>query len=232
MGPREPWIYGEEWLNRTRSAIGTRDVLLPYIYSTAYQVWSQGLPMMRPLFFFDPADPRLTKEDTSFLFGDWLLVSPVTKPLAAESTKNIYLPRGSWFDLGSMTRYEGGRQIDYPLTLDSFPVFVREGAILPASQNNQELYVLIPVPVPTQYTAFSDDGSSESYLTGGGEKLQFKLDARGFSVSGAAKKRDVGILLPKSVVTPKALMGAKVAEDQRYWILVLPVDAVERRYDF
>jgi oligosaccharide 4-alpha-D-glucosyltransferase len=232
MGPREPWIYGEEWLSRTRSAIGLRAVLLPYVYSTAYQVWSEGLPMMRPLFFFDPADSRLTKEDTSFLFGNWLLVSPVTKPVAAASTKKIYLPRGAWYGLGTMERFEGGREIDFPVTLDTFPVFAREGAIIPAYENNNEEYLLIPGPAPTSYTVFSDDGTSEAYRTGAGEKLRFTLDAKGFAVAGAAKKRDVFIILPKSLVSLTALAAAKVAEDARYWIVRVTVDAAERRYEF
>lgn len=232
MGPREPWIYGEEWLRRTATAIGIRNALLPYIYSTAWQVWSEGLPMMRPLFFLDPADPRLINEDESYLFGEWLLVCPVTKPLSAAPTKRVYLPKGSWYDISTMTRYEGGREIDIPLSLDMLPLFIREGAIFPTFQENRELYTLIPGPVPTRYTVFSDDGSSESYLTGGGEKLQFALDAKGFTVSGALKKRDIGIVLPKAVVTPKALLAAKVAETPLHRVVVVTVDAAERRYEF
>jgi oligosaccharide 4-alpha-D-glucosyltransferase len=232
MGPREPWIYGEEWLRRTREAIGLRDVLLPYVYSTAYQVWSEGLPMMRPLFFLDPADPRLTSEDTSFLLGDWLLVAPVTQPLSATNVKKIYLPRGAWYNLSTMTRYEGGREIEFPLSLDTYPAFVRGGAIIPASQNNAEEYLLIPGPTTTRSTAFSDDGSSEAYRNGAGERLQFTLDVKGFTVAGARSKRDVLIVLPKSVVTLKALAGARVADDKLFWIVKVPIDAVERRYEF
>ena len=232
MGPREPWIYGEEWLGRTRSAIGLRSVLLPYVYSTAYQVWSEGLPMMRPLFFLDPADPRLTKEDTSFMFGDWLLVAPVTQPLAAAATKRVYLPKGSWYSLITMARYEGGQEIDFPLSLDTYPVFAREGVIIPAYENGVEEYLLIPGPARTRYTVFSDDGTSEAYQAGGGEKLRFSLDVKGFSVAGAVKKRDVIIVLPKSAVTLEALAPARVADDQRYWVVKVAVDAAERRYEF
>jgi alpha-glucosidase (family GH31 glycosyl hydrolase) len=231
-GPREPWIYGEEWLARARTAIGLRTVLLPYVYSTAYQVWSEGLPMMRPLFFLDPADPHLTKEDASFMLGDWLLVSPVTQPLAVATKKKIYLPKGSWYNLSTMERYKGGREIDFPLSLDAYPVFAREGAIIPAHENDFDEYLLIPGPAPTRYTVFTDDGSSEAYLAGGGEKLKFTLDGKGFAVSGAAEKRDIVVILPKRVVKLKALAGAKVAEDPRYWIVKVTADAAERRYEF
>jgi alpha-glucosidase len=131
-----------------------------------------------------------------------------------------------------MTRYEGGREIDIALSLDTGPVFVRGGAIVPATENGAEEYLLIPGPVTTRYTVFSDDGASETYQSGGGEKLQFSLDAKGFSVSGALKKRDIVIVLPKSTVTLKALMAAKIAEDQRFWILKVSADAAERRYEF
>lgn len=233
MGPREPWIYGEEWMNRNRATIRLRFELLPYVYATAYQVWSEGIPMMRPLFFLDPADPRLAKEDASFMLGDWLLFSPITQPVARASTKKLYLPRGGWYTAELAGRLEGGREIELPVSLDTLPLYIREGAIVPLYTNNAEAYLLVPGPVTTRYTAFLDDGSSEDYRNGGGEKLRFTLDAKGFSVAGALKQRDVYFLLPKSIVPSLAgLAAAKIAEDPRFWIVRVTADAAERRYTF
>lgn len=91
---------------------------------------------------------------------------------------------------------------------------------------------MVPGSAPTRYTVFSDDGTSEAYLAGAGEKLRFSLDAKGFSVAGAAKKRDVIIVLPKSAVTLETLAPARVADDQRYWVVKVAVEAAERRYEF
>ena len=232
MGPREPWIYGQEWFMRNATMIAARASMLPYVYSTAYQVWANGLPMMRPLFFMDPADPRLAAEDSSFLFGDWLLVAPITKPLSAEKTKKIYLPKGAWYNVVTMTRDEGGREIELPLTMDTLPVFAREGAILPMDLNGRECYLLLPGTGPSRFVAFSDDGTSEAYLAGAGEKLLIGLDAKGFTVSGAAKKKDVVIVVPKAHVKLKALAGSQIDESDLYSIVNVTVDKGENRFEF
>jgi oligosaccharide 4-alpha-D-glucosyltransferase len=230
-GPREPWIFGEEWLQRTRAVIENRYRLLPYVYSTAYQVWSEGVPMMRPLFFLDPSDPRLLKEDSSYLFGDWLLVSPVTKPLSAERKKAVYLPRGTWYDCASMARYEGGAVVEVPLSLDTFPVFAREGAIIPITQAGQESYILIPGRTPSHFVAFSDDGTSEEYRSGAGEKLQLDLDANGVTIAGAASTRDIDLLLPRASVRLSAFAASAVS-DGVFWRVRVTIRTGENRFPF
>jgi len=199
-GPREPWIYGDTWLARVKAVLDRRQHLLPYIYSTAYQVWSEGRPMMRPLFFLDPADTSLRTDASAFLFGDAILMAPVTQPLEREAVKRVRLPQGAWYDAFTLVRYPGRQEVEVPLTLDRFPLFYREGAILPVDAGaGSEGLILLPGPTPTAFTVFSDDGESEAYRRGAGERLRVELDADGVSFSGATRARELVLLLPRSL---------------------------------
>lgn len=199
-GPREPWIYGDTWMARVKAVLDRRQQLLPYIYSTAYQVWSEGHPMLRPLFFLDPADPALRTDTSAFLFGDAILVAPVTQPLEHESVKRVRLPKGAWYDAFTLERQVGGSEVAIPLSLDRFPLFYREGAILPVDAGaGTEGLILLPGPTPTAFTVFSDDGESEAYRRGAGERLRVELDAKGVSFSGITRARELVLLLPRTL---------------------------------
>lgn len=199
-GPREPWIYGEAWMQRVKAVLDRRQQLLPYIYSTAYQVWSEGRPMLRPLFFLDPADAALRTDTSAFLLGDAILLAPVTQPLEKEAVKRVRLPKGTWYDAFTLERHAGGREVEIPLTLDRFPLFYREGAILPVDAGaGAEGLILLPGLTPSTFTVFSDDGETEAYRCGAGERLRVELDAKGVGFSGATRAREIVLLLPRSL---------------------------------
>ncbi len=190
---------------RVKAVLDRRQQLLPYLYSTAYQVWSEGRPMLRPLFFLDPADPALRTDASAFLLGDAILVAPVTQPLEKEAAKRVRLPQGAWYDAFTLERHAGGREVEVPLTLDRFPLFYREGAIIPVDAGaGEEGLILLPGPTPTAFTVFTDDGETEAYRRGAGEKLQVELDAAGVSFSGATRARELVLLLPRSLKLDQA----------------------------
>jgi len=209
-GAREPWIHGDAVQAQVKAVLERRQLLLPYIYSSAFQVWSEGRPMMRPLFFLDPADPSLRGYASAFLFGDSILVAPVTRPLSQGAIQTLRLPKGGWYDAFTLERLEGGRELQVPLSLDRFPLFYREGAILPVDLGaGQEGLILLPGPSPTTFTVFSDDGETEAYRQGTGERLLVSLDARGLNLSGASRTRNLVLLLPKALrVDSKVLTPA------------------------
>jgi hypothetical protein len=58
------------------------------------------------------------------------------------------LPPGGWYDLNSRTRYAGRQVLRYRASLDQFPVFGREGHVLPlgkAVQHTGEIDAARPV---------------------------------------------------------------------------------------
>jgi len=132
---REPWSYGEPYTNMLRSAAMLRYSLLPFWYSTFYETYTGGLPVMRTLFTEFPDDPATFAMESQWMIGSALLVAPVTH--ANTHTKEVYLPAGSgpWYCLHTNKMYNGGgatgRKIEVAAPLETIPVFVRGGSIVP-----------------------------------------------------------------------------------------------------
>lgn len=104
--------------------------LLPYIYTYAREAYETGLPIMRPMFMEYPADLETVSTDAQFMFGSELLVAPVVKKGA--TNKNVYLPEGTWIDYNDKrTEYSGEQWTTANAPLNTIPMFVRKGSIIP-----------------------------------------------------------------------------------------------------
>jgi len=132
-----------------------------------------GLPAMRPLFLEYPEDPRTWSRDDAFLFGRDLLVAPVLRDGAER--RGVYLPKGAWHELEGGRRHAGGRDVAVPVTLDSLPVFVREGAFLfrqPVIQHTGERHGKTltlqhwPAETPSEGELYEDEGDGFAYRDG------------------------------------------------------------------
>lgn len=86
---KEPWAFGLEIEDVSRTALNRRYRLMPYLYTLFYEASKTGLPVMRPAFFADPTDSALKKEDQLFLLGNDLLIIP-------KWAVNPSLPKGIW----------------------------------------------------------------------------------------------------------------------------------------
>lgn len=143
--PREVWQFGEpgdEIYEALVKAIRLRYQLLPYIYTLAAQAALQNGTMMRMLAFDFRGDPAALDIKDQFMLGKGLMVCPVLFPTrfteGGERVSNppkfrrVYLPKGArWVDFWTHERHEGGQWIDCPVALDTIPLFVPEGSILP-----------------------------------------------------------------------------------------------------
>ncbi len=125
---QEPWSFGNVATDAARKAIELRYQLLPYIYSVFAQ-HTAGYPMTRSLAFVDQTDERCLDNQNEFMFGDDLLVSPITQESAV--THSLYLPQGKWFFLENGGDFDGGERIMLKAKLERIPVFVRAGATIP-----------------------------------------------------------------------------------------------------
>ena len=131
--PREPWAYGEPALTIFRKYAQLRYRLLPYLYAAARRT-AQGVPLARPLVYDYPSDPTTWPIDDEYLLGPDLLVAPMFKP---SGQRAIYLPTGGWYDFWTDQRYDGARWIAYEAELETLPLFVRAGAVLPMGPDLQ-----------------------------------------------------------------------------------------------
>ncbi|HTQ59301.1 MAG TPA: TIM-barrel domain-containing protein [Candidatus Solibacter sp.] len=104
--------------------------LIPYTRSSLYQSTQTGMPVMRALIFAYLGDATLTDMWNEYLFGDSILVAPVT---AAQATsRGVYLPEGRWMNYNDKhTLYAGKQTVTASAPLATIPLFVREGAIIP-----------------------------------------------------------------------------------------------------
>ena len=103
---------------------------MPYIYSLAYNTWSTGAPFMRALPLDFPADPMAADLRDEYMFGPALLVAPVTEQGA--TSRSVYLPAGAnWYNYWTNERVRGGQSIIVSAPIDTIPLFVRAGSILP-----------------------------------------------------------------------------------------------------
>ncbi len=122
-----PWTFGEDAVRIFKKFFWLREALLDYMYHTAIQSYKSGIPMMRTMLTAFPEEKTLWDTCEQYMFGDWLLVAPITEEGATQ--KHIVLPAGNWYDLLTGEKYSG--EIDYSAPLDTMPIFLREGAVLP-----------------------------------------------------------------------------------------------------
>lgn len=169
--PKEPWRFGSEAEKIIVKYIRLRYRLLPYIYSLVWKVYNNGYTIMRPLFFDYRDDPEVLNIDDQFMFGPYILVSPITTPSTYE--REIYLPKGLWYDFWSGELLEHGfHKVKAPI--DIIPLHVKAGAILPLApistrysmQKIDEIELRIYRGRSTVFTLYEDDGETYDYEKG------------------------------------------------------------------
>lgn len=131
LRPREPWAFGERALGIARDWVRLRYSLLPYLWQVAHEAQERGWPMLRPLGLELPQDRGARDVDDVFMLGSDLLAVPVFDDGPGPVRRSFYLPEGRWSDLvtGHVLTGGGHREVDVPL--ETMPLLVREGAVLP-----------------------------------------------------------------------------------------------------
>jgi len=171
----EPVFHDDPVKSIAREFIQLRYDMLPYNYSLAFENALFGTPLMRPLaMVFN--ENKWFESAKSYMWGDALFVSPVTQP--NQQTWAVELPPGIWFDFFSSAKYQGGKTVDYPLTQDNFPVWVKAGSFMPMSEglsrtehfDARELemhYWHDHSVTSSSYTYYEDDGKSPNSVEKG-----------------------------------------------------------------
>ena len=126
---QEPWRFGQPYEDIIRRYLKLRYRFLPYLYACLDEAHRTGLPIMRPLFMADPDDAGLASVDDCFMVGDGVLVAPVLLP--GQTSRRVYLPRGTWYDWWSGARIEGGQSVTVAAPLETVPMFAQGGAMVP-----------------------------------------------------------------------------------------------------
>jgi alpha-glucosidase len=130
------------------------------------------------MFWIDPTDSSLWDIDDQFLLGDSVLVAPIVETGA--TSRKVHLPEGNWFDFRDDQRHEGNQTISTEAALQSIPLFIRGGAVLPMKMEGLlELHIYLPHDGIRISQLYSDEG--DGY--GGSRMDRFRLEAHGERVS-------------------------------------------------
>jgi alpha-glucosidase len=186
----EPWRYGAAYEAIARKYLKLRYALLPFLYTTLEEAHRTGVPLFRPLLLNFQDDPNTLNLDDEFMVGDALLAAPVIH--AGERGREVYLPRGRWYDFWTGTPQAGGSLSRVDAPLDHLPLYVRGGSIVPStepmSHTGEKPWDPLRFDVyPDDFGAasgslYEDDGLTPAYLTGA-----FRRTAVSYSRSGPAR---------------------------------------------
>jgi alpha-D-xyloside xylohydrolase len=168
----EVWSYGKQAEPILEKYLRLRYELMPYIYSLGYTANQTGAPFMRGLFLDFGNDPKTARIGDEYMFGPALLVAPVTEQGA--TTRSVYLPAGTdWYNFWTNERLHGGQRITAAAPIDTIPLFVRAGSILPLGskiESTEDPQAIAKIRVyagaNANFTLFDDDGRTYGYERG------------------------------------------------------------------
>jgi alpha-glucosidase (family GH31 glycosyl hydrolase) len=170
--PDESQLHNPQVEIICRKYLELRYRMLPYIYSAVRECTKTGMPVMRSLWLHYPDDPVAVARGDEYLWGRDILVAPVVEQGATSRT--VYLPRGDWWDFWSGERVKGGREITRTVDLETTPLYVRAGAILPLGPVKQFTDEKVEGPISisvyaggdASFLLYEDDGNSFNYRKG------------------------------------------------------------------
>jgi alpha-glucosidase (family GH31 glycosyl hydrolase) len=184
----KPWSFPEVE-DIVRDAIRMRMRLMPYFYSAFARYHEDGTPPFRAMALDMPGAEEV---DDQFMVGDSLLVAPMLtgRSFDTQTIRDVLLPPGDWFDFNSGERIAGGRVIQVEPGMDTIPVYVRDGGIVPLMpplQHAPNAGDDVPLEVrhygsaPGRYRLYDDDGVTFDYENGAYRwtELRVERDASG-----------------------------------------------------
>ncbi len=170
---QEPWSFGDEYTELAKYAIELRYQLLPYIYTTFWQYSKDGVPMIKSMSFYDQADPETVKAEGEFIFGNQLLISPVTKK--GKSKQKLHLPKGVWYHYWTAEAFEGNQKIKVDAPLSQIPIFIKAGSVVPhypIRQSTDEK----PVDELTLHAYYKNGAATSQLYEDAGDGFEYQKD--------------------------------------------------------
>jgi alpha-D-xyloside xylohydrolase len=165
------------WLPATQTNLIAFDQLryrmLPYNYSVAWKITSEGYTPMRALVMDFPKDANALAISDEYMFGPAFLVCPVTTPQA--TSRAVYLPSGaSWVDFWTGETIGGGKMVTANAPLNIMPLYVRAGSIVPmgpvmqyATEKPEDpIELRVYCGADGKFTIYEDEGNNYNYERG------------------------------------------------------------------
>jgi len=200
---RDPWRFGADAAAIIRDYLKLRYRLLPVIYAAARRAHDDGTPLLRPLVLEWPDHPE-PQSDQEYLFGDDLLVAPITAaaPAGEPAARSLWIPPGEWENLWTGDVVTGPRVVGVSCLLHQMPLFMRRGGLLllapDMAYTGQKAWDPVTVeaypgaPGSTSRELYEDDGESVGYRNGQFRRTSVTLSA-GAKFAKVAIERGEGV---------------------------------------
>ncbi|MFT5640982.1 MAG: oligosaccharide 4-alpha-D-glucosyltransferase [Cyclobacteriaceae bacterium] len=168
----EPVFWSDEVQKIVKPYIELRYSMLLYNYSLAWENKTQGLPLMRPMFFYDNEAPDWSSDQ--YFWGKDLLVIPV---LAADKEfQKVHLPKGVWYNFWVNGKATGGTY-DMRVSKEDIPVFVRAGAFIPQVEGLSNTKQYKSDNLNITYYLSEEESTRTFYFDDGNTKMSFDRGA-------------------------------------------------------
>ena len=168
---KEPWAYGNGAGEIAKNYMRFRHRLIPYLHSANYRTYKEGVALTEPL-YYEWDTPEAYEHKNEYIFGGELLVAPITQKAEKDgfARVNVWLPQGRWTDIFTGAEYEigeGGKSVTMLREMDSIPVLIREGGVLPLSMDKGNS---VKNPEKMEINVYSGNGGYTLYEDGEAEK--------------------------------------------------------------
>lgn len=222
--PREIYQFGkkgEPYYNAIEKYINLRYRLLPYIYSTSWEVTARQSSMIRALVMDFAGDKDALNISDQYMFGKSILVCPVVEPMYTKEkgsgsnairtedfsevkSRKVYLPKGTeWYDFWTNEKLKGGQTVNKPSSLDIIPLYIKAGSIIPTGPKVQyvgekkwdNLELLVYTGADGSFVLYEDEFDNYNYEKGAYTEIPLTWNnASGKLTIGARKGAYDGML--------------------------------------
>ena len=207
---KEPWNYNMQAEKVMTQFLRLRHQLLPYLYTMNHLTHREGLPLVQPMYYTH--DVREAYQvPNQFWFGSEMIVCPITKPVDKKSLLgefHAWLPEGEYIDFFTGQYYKGGRTLKLYRDLETIPVLVKAGGIVPMAKDYRDSHLRNPGELELQVFQGAD-GSFDLYEDNGGEPVitRYRFTTGKRVVLTAEVLGEAAGIIPENRVTHLVLRG-------------------------
>lgn len=220
------WTVGNAdspYFKAIANSIQLRYQLLPYIYSSAWSAVNYKEALLKSMLFDFQNDKTVLDIDQQFLFGNSLMVCPVTSQGA--KTKKIVFPENTkWYNFYTGKKIEDGKTIDAQLSIDNIPVYVKEGSIIPVITAVPNDTTLLPIEIRiytganAEFTLYEDENNGMGYLKDNFTKISLSYSEKSRTLTigspeGKLHEKSIEKLFRIAVVSEANATGLKEASE-------------------
>ena len=174
---REPWKWDVVTNSIASDYLRLRNKLIPYIYSECYRYHKEGKLLIQPFYYYNMKFYDDENYSNQYYFGSSFMIAPIIKPMDPDLNRTIqrfYIPEGVWYDFKTSKRFLGNHKYIGFYSIDDYPIFVKQGSIIPMAgvnsfmscDNPKDLEIHVFPGKSNTYHLYEDDGETYDYLQG------------------------------------------------------------------